>query len=428
METKTQKFKRLERMRVIFLVVLILCGLIVIQMTLPNPVVPNQILVVNKTGVYLVAVFLLIFSFCWNFFFPKKLLEKEFAFFVETVVYLMAITLVVSFTGGTYSPFNFLYFLPVLNVAANLSLKYSIATSVLAALLLSLHIIAKDKKIGLSDSFNLYLVNLFGILLVTALGRFLVDELTIIHKNQEKLKVEQLQQLDKIKDEFVFIIAHELRSPITAIRGYLELITTDPKAKIGDDLKQLLSKSFSTGNKLATIVSLLLEVARIETGKIRFYLQKIDLKTSIDFVLTNLNKDIAVKGIELTVDVPTEHLILIDKERLEEILAILLENAVAFTPEYGKILISSQVSEKHVLLSIADSGVGVPEDMKTKLFEKLYTENEGSGEVKIKGYGIGLYVAKELLVRMNGDISFESVIGKGTTFTLKLPKYWAFGN
>lgn len=426
METTNQKYKRLERLRLIFLVFLIICGLVIIQMKLPNPILKDELIEVNKTGIYLVAAFLSAFALIWNFFSPKKLIRKEVSFFAETVVYLIGITLVVYFTGGTYSLFCFLYFLPVLNVAANLSLRYSITTSVLAGLLLSLQIVL-NRANGVSDVFNLYLVNLFGILLVTALGRFLVTELTVINERQEQLKVEQLQQLDKIKDEFVFIIAHELRSPITAIRGYLELISTDTKVKLEENLKNLLNRSFSTANKLANIVSLLLEVARIETGKISFYFQKIDLKNSIDFVLSSMKKDIEAKEIQLTVNVPKENLILIDKERLEEILAILVENAIQFTPEYGKILISSQTSEKHVILLVADSGVGIPEDMKGKLFEKLYTENTNTGEVKVKGYGIGLYVAKQLLLRMNGDLKFESVLGKGTTFTLHLPKYWAFG-
>lgn len=426
MENNFQKFKRLEKLRLFFLISLIVCGLIIIQIKLPNPIIRNEVLDINKIGVYLVAVFLISFALIWNLFIRRRFAKIDLAFFTETVVYLVGITLVVNFTGGTYSLFNFLYFLPVLNVAANLNLRYSIITSIFAGFLLSVHIISDYQKIGLSDSFNLYLVNLFGIGLVTALGRFLVTEMTIIHKKQEQLKVEQIQQLDKIKDEFVFIIAHELRSPITAIRGYLELITTDAKSKVEPNLKNLLHKSFSTGNKLANIVSLLLEVARIETGKIRFYFQKIDVRSSIDFVLENMQHDVSEKSIQLTIDVPKDNLIFIDKERLEEILIILLENAIYFTPEYGKILIATHTSDKQLKLSVSDSGVGIPEEMRPKMFEKLYTENTNAGEIKVKGYGIGLYVAKQLLMRMNGDISFESVLGKGTTFTLTLPKYWAF--
>ncbi|HSX58283.1 MAG TPA: ATP-binding protein, partial [Candidatus Saccharimonadales bacterium] len=73
-------------------------------------------------------------------------------------------------------------------------------------------------------------------------------------------------------------------------------------------------------------------------------------------------------------------------------------------------------------------GVGVPEDMKGKIFDKLYTENSKTGEVKVKGYGIGLYVSKQLMTRLGGDITVESIVGKGTSFTLYLPKFWSFGS
>lgn len=426
MEDTKKKFKRLEKIRMIFLFLLIFCGLIIIQFQLPNPVISGEKLQINKIGITYVAIFLSFFVLVWNYLIVKKFIYKELAFFSETIVYLLAITLVVSFSGGTYSFFNFLYFLPVLNVSANLGLKYAVLNSVIAALLSFLQIFVSLGEIGFNSSFNLYLVNLFGIFLVTVLGRFLVSELKITYESQEKVKIEQLKQLDKIKDEFVFIIAHELRSPITAIRGYLELITTEPKNKIDKELKNLLDKSFYNSNKLANTVNLLLEVARIETDKIRFYFQKIDLRNSIDFVISNAKKEIDEKSLKLTIDVEKEHLILIDKERLEEILTIILENAIQFTPEYGKILVSAQTTNKDIIVSISDNGIGIQEEMKSKIFEKLYVENKDSGEIKIQGYGISLYVCKQLLLRMNGDISFESLSGKGTTFTLRLPKYWVF--
>ena len=117
---------------------------------------------------------------------------------------------------------------------------------------------------------------------------------------------------------------------------------------------------------------------------------------------------------------------MVDKERLEEILGIVIENAAVFTPEFGKILISTQSTDKHILLSISDTGVGIPEEVKSKIFDKFYTENTKTGEAKLKGYGIGLYVSKQLLLRMGGDISVESIVGRGTTFTLHLPKFWSF--
>lgn len=427
MESNTSKFKKIERLREFFIVAFILLGLVIIQFPLPNPY-SNKILDYYDVGIYSICIFLIVFTFAWHRLFPKKLLTLEMKFFIETLVYTTAILFIVQFTGGTYSYFTFLYFLPVLNTAANLPLRYAIASSIYTSVVMSFHLINYWEDVDFGNALSLYILNLFGVWLVTALGRFMVTELVIIQKRQQEFQVEQLRQLDKLKDEFVFIIAHELRSPITAIRGYLELITTDPKIKIDPALKNLLLKSFTTGSKIASIIALLLEVARIETDKIRFYLQRIDLREAVDFALHDLRHQIEQKEIDLTINIPKESLVLLDKERLEEILTILIENATAFTPEFGKILISTQATEKHILLSVSDTGVGIPEDLKGKIFDKFYTENTKSGEAKLKGYGIGLYVSKQLLLRMNGDITVESIVGRGTTFTLHLPKFWSFGN
>ncbi len=427
MENNIAKFKRIERFREIFVVVFILLGIIILQFPLPSPF-GTEILPKYFPGIYSICVFLIIFAFLWHRILPTKLFSQEMKFFIETLVYLTAILFIVHFTGGTYSYFTFLYFLPILSTAANLPQRYAIASSIYASVVMSFHLINFLDKGDFGNAFSIYILNLFGIWLVTALGRFLVTELVIIQRRQQEFQVEQLRQLDKLKDEFVFIIAHELRSPITAIRGYLEIITTDKKIKLSEPLRNLLIKSFSTGSKVATIIALLLEVARIETGKIRFYFQKIDLREAVEFVLHDLRSEIEQKEIDLTLNVPKETLILIDKERFEEILAILVENATFFTPEFGKILISTQATDKHVLFSISDTGVGIPDEVKAKIFDKFYTENSNTGEVKLKGYGIGLYVSKQLMLRMGGDITVESIVGKGTTFTLHLPKFWSFSS
>lgn len=427
MESNSQKFNRIEKVREFFVAVFVGLGLIIIHLPIPGPYT-SEPLKKFLPGIYVVCVFLLIFAFAWHRLVPRKLFPSGMKYFVETLVYTTAIMFIVQFTGGTYSYFAFLYFLPVLNTAANLPLRYAFASSIYASVLMSFHLINFWNSDGFGSAVSIYILNLFGIWLVTSLGRFLATELVIIQRRQQEFQVEQLRQLDKLKDEFVFIIAHELRSPITAIRGYLELITTDPRIKMDQALRNLLSKSFSTGSKIATIIALLLEVARLETGKIRFYFQKIDLREALDFALHDLRGGMEQKEIDLTVNVPRESLVLIDKERLEEILAILLENATQFTPEFGKILISTQTTDKHILLSISDTGVGIPDEVKSKIFDKFYTENTKTGEIKLKGYGIGLYVSKQLMLRMGGDITVESIVGRGTTFTLHLPKFWSFGS
>lgn len=427
----SQKFKKLEYIREAFTVVFLGLGILIIQLPLPPSLNPDPE-PINKVGVYIVGSLLVAFAFIWHRLVPKNFLGES-KFFAETIVYQFAITAIITFAGGIYSYLIFTYYLPILNVAANLDRKFSIAIATITTILMSFHLFfplsQNDFKApaDFPSALSIYTLNVFGIWLVMALGRFLANEVKIIKAREEELQVEQIRQLDKLKDEFVFIIAHELRSPITAIRGYLELITTDPSQKLDNNLKTLLLKSFSTSNKLANLVSLLLEVARLETGKIRFYLQKIELKASVEAALNELKHDIEQKEVQVTTSVEEGNITLIDKERLEEILNIIIENAIKFTPEFGRVNITTQRTDKHILLVVSDTGVGIPPDIKDRLFEKYYAENSTTGEVTVKGYGIGLFVAKQLLLKMNGDLTCDSVLGKGTTFTLHLPKYWSFG-
>lgn len=427
MQKTTDKFQRLESLREVVIITFILFGLVLIHLPIPGPYDTGTI-EKNLPGIYIVTASLIVFTFTWNRFVSQKILSSGMKIFIGILVYLTGIMLIVQFTGAIYSYLFFLYFLPTLHAAAYLPQRYALASSIFATVLMTFHLYGAGLTEEFGNSLSLYVLNVFGVWLVTVLGRFLTTELKIIQQKQQEYQLEQLQQLDKLKDEFVFIIAHELRSPITAIRGYLELITTDKNIKIDQALRNLLLKSFATGTKISTIIGLLLEVARIETGKIRFYFQKIDLREAVDFALHDLRHQIDQKEFDLTIKIPEETLVLIDKERLEEILTIVIENAIQFTPEFGKILISTQTTDKHTLLSVADTGVGIPDEIKNKIFDKFYTENTKTGEVKLKGYGISLYVAKQLLLRMGGNISVESIVGKGTTFIVHLPKFWSFGN
>ena len=185
MEDNIAKFKKIERFREIFVIVLILFGIIILQFPIPSPY-GNEVLPKYFLGIYAICVFLVIFAFSWHRIIPRKLFSQEMKFFIETLVYTTAILFVVHFTGGTYSYFNFLYFLPILNTAANLPQRYAIASSIYASVVMSFHLINFLDKGDFGNAFSIYILNLFGIWLVTALGRFLVTELVIIQRRQQE--------------------------------------------------------------------------------------------------------------------------------------------------------------------------------------------------------------------------------------------------
>ena len=257
--------------------------------------------------------------------------------------------------------------------------------------------------------------------MIAAYGRFLGGEINLAQKKQESIKLEEINEMEKLKDEFIFIVSHELRSPITAIRGYLEILTKEYSSSLNQKTKAVLQKAFSTSNKLSNLVTLLLEMARLETGNIHFFVQKVSIKDSLGRVLYNMEIDIEQKNIDMRVKIPPNLQAKIDQERLEEILSIIIENAVVYTPEFGRVDVVAKKAKENIELTVADNGVGISEERKERLFEKFYTEKTGVGHSTIKSINIGMYVVRELISRMGGEIKVESKVGQGTKFFMKIP-------
>ena len=180
-------------------------------------------------------------------------------------------------------------------------------------------------------------------------------------------------------------------------------------------------KALSKSSKLENLVTLFLEIARLETGKFHYYIQDVVIKSSVDRIKYNIAGDVEQKNIEFVDNVPSGLKVKFDAERLEEILSILIDNAVVYTPEFGKVEISAKKVKTGVEIEVKDNGAGISEEKKVKLFEKFYIEKSGVGEYSIKSVNIGMYLVKQLLSKIGGDISVESKVGKGTIITILLP-------
>ena len=409
---KLEKYKSLEKVAEYTQYFIIILGLMVIQLPLPFEI--------NKNAVYIIALVIFLFSIFWHRILPEKYsgLAKN---FIEALQGTLGIFVVVNLTGGIQSYFNFFYFLPVLGSSVYMPRKYFLLISSLT----SVFIFATALRSFGSGEFPTILsiagLQIWGVWLIAAYGRFLSREISIAQKRQEEIKLEELNEIEKLKDEFIFIVSHELRSPITVIRGYLELLTKVSPHKLNKEINSILLKAFSTSNKLANLVTLFLEIARLETGKVRYYIQEVTIRKSLDRVKYNIAGDVEQKSIEFVDNIPDELKVKFDAERLEEILSILIDNTLEYTTESETVVISAKRVKTGVEIKIEDHGVGISDEKKAKLFEKFYMEKSGFGEYSIKAVNIGMYVVKELLSKMGGDISVESEVGKGTTMTVFLP-------
>lgn len=233
----------------------------------------------------------------------------------------------------------------------------------------------------------------------------------------------RLRELAKIKDEFLRIVSHELRTPMDVIRGNLDMVLKGDAGEIGQQAQAYIKDSLESADRLTKLVNDMLDTSRIETGRLRFNLQKADITGMIHHVVSDLQILAEKKNIKLVFVPPkkTVPAVLTDAERITQVLDNLIGNAVKFTPK-GSVEVSVRKEGETAVVSVKDTGIGIREEDRHKLF-KRFPEIDNSG-VGGRGSGLGLYIASEILAKMGGRIWVESKgRGKGSTFSFALPLY-----
>ena len=270
----------------------------------------------------------------------------------------------------------------------------------------------RDSLIG-----QIIIVTIVGAIAAT-LG-FFINQINKDLKNEVDSKTaelknanEKLKELDRMKDEFIGIASHELKSPIQPIFGFAEL------AKSGDiDQKEAWDGVTQLAKKLQDLANAVLDVSKIESGRLKLHFEKISINDSISEVANelkmNLNHKVKIQK-NLDEDIEIE----VDKIRFGQVIRNLLNNSIKFTDE-GTISITTNVfqDENKVLVRISDSGSGIPKDILPTIFEKFVTKGEGSQN----GTGLGLFLSKGILTAHGGEITAANNPEKGATFEFSLP-------
>jgi signal transduction histidine kinase len=240
---------------------------------------------------------------------------------------------------------------------------------------------------------------------------------------------QELRKIDSMKSEFVSVASHELRTPLAAIKNAVQLMLSGKTGEINEHQKKFLSMAERNINRLTNILNDLLNLSRIESGKIELKFENIALKEIIELSASSLRPHADVKSIQIEVEIP-ESLPAIygDQEKIEQILTNLIGNAIKFTPDGGKILISTKPFSHDkkdgygntVAISVKDTGIGIPAEHLNAIFEKFH-QVEGSLQRSVSGTGLGLAITRGLVEAHQGKILVESEVGKGSTFTFTLP-------
>ena len=224
-----------------------------------------------------------------------------------------------------------------------------------------------------------------------------------------------------MRREFVANVSHELRTPLTNIRSYAETIMDS-----GDEMPPALRGNFlgvivSEADRMTRIVQDLLTLSKFDYGKMEMNIARFPFAKAVSGVYEAVVLDAQNHGHQLTLHLP-EHLPEVDgdRERIEQVIMNIVSNAIKYTPDGGKIDMTAGVSGQQVFVRIADNGIGIPEKDLPRLFERFYRVDKARSRAS-GGTGLGLSIAKEILNQHHGDITIDSVYGKGTTVTITLP-------
>ncbi len=233
--------------------------------------------------------------------------------------------------------------------------------------------------------------------------------------------LEELKKINQRKNDFVSNVSHELRTPLTSIKGYAAILLSGKLGALPEEVHKRLEKINKHSDELVQFVNDLLDLARIESGKIELKLAPLNLKNIVDEVADILAVQFKEKQIEFSVNSP-EGLaeVMADYSQIKRVFINLINNSVKYTPQ-GKIVVSLIKLDNEVQVDVQDTGCGIPEEALDKLFTEFYRVDSMMNQ-EIKGTGLGLALVKNIVISHKGKIWVKSKVGQGTTFSFTLPQ------
>jgi len=249
------------------------------------------------------------------------------------------------------------------------------------------------------------------------------DELGKLARQFNDMAV-KLKELDQMKDDFVSSVTHELRSPLTAIKGYVNFMLEGRSGNLTEKQQEFLTIVKSNTARLGRFIDDILDLAKFEAGRMDLHKEPTSIKSAAEEIVQLLRPLADEKKINLSIEAPeTLPDILADPDKIRQIITNLVGNALKFTPDNGCITVRVQEQPKELLVSISDTGIGIPEEAKDKIFSKFEQVKGVRQRTKgPKGTGLGLAIAKGIVEGHGGKIWVESKLDKGSTFFFTLPK------
>jgi len=369
--------------------------------------------------------------------------------YLGIILDMAVITLVVHYTGGISSIFLPLYLLQIVGTNVHFSktagpINFLVGGGSFVALLAAEYhgtISVVDIWPGNFSLYNypeLVLMVAFSMILLMGLSTYrsgyVVLSLQKVERklagvNEELVEMnksfivanKRLRELDQLKTEFISVASHQLRTPLSAIKWVLKMVMDGDVGPISKEQKELLEKGYQSNERMIGLINDLLNVSRIEEERFQYRFVDVSLIDIIDRLLDETKMIMDKKSIFFERKV--EHhipLMRLDPQKMHLAIQNLLDNAIKYTPDGGKIVLTVLREKNDVVCSVQDSGVGIPDDQKDRVFSKFF-RGDNVIRMQTQGTGLGLFISRSIIEKHKGTISFESQEGKGTSFTFRMP-------
>ena len=404
---------------------------------------------VNSLGIFFVSVFLILENvICFLNIKKVKFIrnkDKQFKKIKRNINFqisydLILLTILIHYTGGIESPFIASYFFHAVIVSILLSQKETFLQTTFAVLLLSIvtlleytHVIdhycvcfskfeAPNPELY-SETFN-YFKTLSAFILSFYILVYISSAIGKRLRNQEEHYTDALLRLnkkDRVKDDYVLRITHDIKGHISAIQTSLSVVTTGIFAKIDPKNKEFIDRAYKRTYALIKFIKDLLRLTKMRVSE-DFEFEIFSLKNTLLHAINDAVPNADVKSIKLHIHMDDSISdIKGDELSIKEITTNMILNAIKYTPKNGQITVNVKDEHDHIRVEISDTGIGIPESDMPDIFREFY-RGSNVDKKKIEGTGVGLAIAKNVIKQHRGEIWAESVEGKGTTFIYTLPK------
>lgn len=258
----------------------------------------------------------------------------------------------------------------------------------------------------------------FGIITVLLIWLLAMAIITILRMWNSR--VELMRDLDRQKDELLSIVSHQLATPVSSIKWYLEMLEDGDLGELNKEQKEHIRSMRGIGLNMSDLVSMILDVSRIQLGRMKIEKQDLNLNDFFREIIATIDPKAAEKKVEFAKNIPAKLPVAkLDRRYTNMTIENLLSNAVKYTPTGGKVVCDVKIEKGNLYVTVKDTGMGIPKAEQDKIFGRMYRASNARNA--IDGNGFGLFVAKGAVEAQGGKIWFESTEGKGTTFFVILP-------